>query len=134
MEKTNIKPLSILKGGSAAEILEPNEKEGEVMIITQTAGKTSGMTDTVMNIPKLPDWPSKKKNEVHSSLCWWSEILDLKKRGYVDLPDKSGMSVLFCVLYAGMVWGNLMVLFLSVGHLIATIGVHMSKVKNIAIW
>jgi hypothetical protein len=80
-EKTDINPLFFLKGGSTAEILEPNEKEGEVMIITQMAGKASGMTDTDMNIPKRPDWPSKKKNEAHPSLCWWSEILDLKKKG-----------------------------------------------------
>jgi hypothetical protein len=38
-EKTDINPLSILEGGSAAKNFEPNEKEGEVMIITQTAGK-----------------------------------------------------------------------------------------------
>jgi len=67
------------------------------MIITKMAGKTSVMTDTEMNISKLPDFPSKKNNEAQCSLCWWPEILDLKKRGYVDLPDQSGLSVL-CII------------------------------------
>ncbi len=88
---------SISEGVSAAKILEMTEKEEEVMIITQVAGKTSGMADKEMNIPKLPDWPSKKTNNKPPSLCWRPEILDLKKKGYVDLPDQSGMSVL-CIL------------------------------------
>jgi hypothetical protein len=88
---------SISKGGNAAKILEMTEKEEEVMNITQVAGKTSDMTDKEMNIPKLPDWPSKKTHNKPPSLFWWPEILDLKKRGYVDLPDQSGMSVL-CIL------------------------------------
>ncbi len=49
------------------------------MIITQVAGKTSGITDKEMNILKLPDWPSKKTNDKPPFLCWWPEILDLKK-------------------------------------------------------
>jgi hypothetical protein len=90
---------SISKGGSDAEILEMTEKEEKVMIITQVAGKTSGMTDKEMNIPKHPDWPSKKTNDKPPSLSWWPEILDLKKR---DLPDQSGMSVLCILCQDGM--------------------------------
>ncbi len=41
---------------------------------------------------------------------------------------------LFCVFYAEIALGKVMVLFFSADHLIATIGVHMSKVTNIAIW
>jgi hypothetical protein len=53
-------PHSISKGGSAAKILEMTEKEGEVTIITKVAGKTSGMTEKEMYLPKLPDWPSRE--------------------------------------------------------------------------
>ncbi len=67
------------------------------MIITQVAGKTSGMTDKEMYLPKLPDWPSEKTNDKPPSPCWWPEILDLKKKRFVDLPDQSVMSVL-CIL------------------------------------
>jgi hypothetical protein len=102
------------------------------MIITQVVGKTSGMTDKEMNIPKLPDWPSKKTNNKPPSLCWWPEILDLKKRDM--LIYLTSQVCLFCVFHAKMAWGIVMALFLSTGHLIATIGVLMSKVTNIAIW
>jgi hypothetical protein len=125
-------PHSISKGGSAAKILETTEKEGEVTILTQVAGKTSGMTEKEMYLPKLPDWPSKKTNIMPPSPCWWREILDLKKRDL--LIYLTSQVCLFCVFYAEMAWGKVMVLFLSAGHLIATIGVHMSKVTNIAIW
>jgi hypothetical protein len=108
------------------------EKEEEVMIITQVAGKTPDMADKEMNIPKLPDWPSKKTNNKPPSLSWWPEILDLKKRDM--LIYLTSQVCLFCVFYAKMAWGKVMVLFLSANHLIATIGVHMSKVTNIAIW
>ncbi len=123
---------SISEGGSAAKILEMTEKEEEVMIITQVAGKTSGMSDKEMNIPKLPDWLSKKTHDKPPSLCWWLEILDLKKRDM--LIYLTSQVCLFCVFYAKMARKIVMVLFLSTGHLIATIGVHMSKVTNIAIW
>jgi hypothetical protein len=87
-------PHSISKGGSAAKISETTEKEGEVTIITQVAGKTSGVTDKEMDLPKLPNWPSKKTNDKPPSPCWWPEFLDLKKQGFADLPNQSGMSVL----------------------------------------
>jgi hypothetical protein len=125
-------PHSISKGRNAAKILEMTEKEGEVMIITQVAGKTSGMTDKGMNLPKLPDWPSKKTNDKPPSPCWWHEILDLKKRDL--LIYLTSQVCLFCLFYAKMAWGKVMELFLSADHLIATIGVHMSKVTNFAIW
>jgi hypothetical protein len=72
-------PHSISKGGDTAKILETTEKEGEMMIITQVAGKTSGMTDKEMYLPKLPDWPSKKTNNKLPSLCWWPEFWIWKK-------------------------------------------------------
>ncbi len=95
-------PYSISKGESAANILETTEKEGEVTIITQVACKTYGMTDKEMYLPKLPDWSSKKINDKPPSPCWWPEILDLKKKGFVDLPDQSSMSVLCILCQDGM--------------------------------
>ncbi len=70
------------------------------MIITQVAGKTSGMTDKEMNIPKPPDWPSKKTNDKPPFLCWWPEILDLKKKDM--LIYLTSQVCLFCVFYAEM--------------------------------
>ncbi len=58
--------------------------------------------------------------------------MDLKKRDM--LIYLTSQVCLFCVFYAKMARGIVMVLFLSTSHLIATIGVHMSKVTNIAIW
>ncbi len=76
------------------------EKEEEVMIITQVAGKTSGMIDKEMNIPKPPDWPPMKTNDKPPFLCWWPEILDLKKKDM--LIYLTSQVCLFCVFYAKM--------------------------------
>jgi hypothetical protein len=62
-----------------------------------TTGNTSDMTHYEIIAPKLPQWPSKKTNFKSPPDCWWSEMLDMEKRGYVDLSDKSGNTVL-CLL------------------------------------
>jgi hypothetical protein len=50
-----------------------------------------------MITPVLPLWPSKNTNLKSPPDCWWSEVLDMKIKGYVDLSDKSGNTVL-CLL------------------------------------
>ncbi len=61
-----------------------------------TTGNTSGMTHDEIIAHKLSQWPSKKTNFKSPPDCWWSEVGHGKK-GYVDLSDKSGNTVL-CIL------------------------------------
>jgi hypothetical protein len=62
-----------------------------------TTGKTSGITHDEMITPVLPLWPSKNTNFKSPPDCWWSEVLDMEIKGYVDLSDKTGNNVL-CLL------------------------------------
>ena len=61
--------------------------------------------------------------------CWWSDVLDMEIKGYVDLSDKLGNTVL--CLYAETVRERVMVLSLYAGHFLSTIGMDMRMVTNI---
>ena len=45
---------------------------------------------------KLPSLAASKHKSPPPD-CWWSEVLDMEIKGYVDLSDKSGNTVL-CLL------------------------------------
>ncbi len=94
-----------------------------------TTGNTSDMTYDEIIAPKLPQWPSKKTNFKSPPDCWWSEVLDMKKRDMLICLTSQGIP--FCVFYAKMARGKLMALLLYTGHFLNTFGLYMSKVTNI---